>query len=89
MPSYNSIILHEIGHAIGLQHEHQNPFTKIEWNKLEVYRFFPRWLPESVDKNVIQPAARLDESFGTYIDRESLMVYELPSRCFKGPETLK
>ena len=30
------VVLHEIGHAIGLIHEHQNPLHAIHWNKAAV-----------------------------------------------------
>ena len=36
-PYGHSTALHEIGHAIGFPHEHQNPFAGIVWNEEAVY----------------------------------------------------
>ena len=32
--------LHEIGHTLGMPHEHQNPFTGIVWDEPAVYAYF-------------------------------------------------
>ncbi len=32
--------LHEIGHTLGLPHEHQNPFAGIVWDEQKVYDYF-------------------------------------------------
>src|SRR5215469_11138942 len=29
--------LHELGHVLGMEHEHQNPFAGIKWNEAAVY----------------------------------------------------
>ncbi len=29
--------LHEIGHVLGMEHEHQNPFAGIKWHEQAVY----------------------------------------------------
>ena len=29
--------LHELGHVLGMEHEHQNPFAGIKWHELAVY----------------------------------------------------
>jgi len=31
--------LHEIGHTLGLKHEHQNPYAGIVWDEEEVYAY--------------------------------------------------
>ncbi len=37
---YERVVLHEFGHALGLDHEHQSPNAKLRWNKVEVKRVF-------------------------------------------------
>jgi len=32
--------LHEIGHTLGMPHEHQNPFAGIVWDEPAVYKYF-------------------------------------------------
>ena len=33
--------LHELGHVIGMEHEHQNPFAGIKWHEQAVYDALP------------------------------------------------
>jgi len=54
---FSRLILHEFGHAIGLQHEHQHPENNIQWNKPVVYQWFLDrlgWSREVVDFNLFQ-----------------------------------
>ena len=39
-PYGRTTALHEIGHTLGLPHEHQNPFAGIVWNEQAVYDYF-------------------------------------------------
>ncbi|MBC7865712.1 MAG: hypothetical protein IAF38_22250 [Bacteroidia bacterium] len=71
--------LHEIGHAIGFQHEHQSPFSGIEWDKEAVYKEFSgppnKWSKKEINSNIIDkmPANQVK---GTAWDPKSIMEYE-------------
>jgi hypothetical protein len=71
--------LHEIGHTIGFQHEHQSPFAGIVWNTDAVYREFSgppnNWPKDQIDSNIINkiPANQLT---GSKWDPTSIMEYE-------------
>ncbi len=71
--------LHEIGHAIGFQHEHQSPFAGIVWNTQAVYEEFSgspnNWSASQIESNIInkQPANQL---LGSTWDPDSIMEYE-------------
>jgi hypothetical protein len=36
-PYGSGTALHELGHVIGMEHEHQNPFARIKWHEQAVY----------------------------------------------------
>ena len=71
--------LHEIGHTIGFQHEHQSPFAGIEWNTPAVYAAFsdaPNYWPKAqIDNNILRklPANQVK---GSAWDPKSIMQYE-------------
>ena len=84
----DGIILHEFGHAIGFQHEHQSPAStcKDEFNWDFIYRKLAAvsgWNREKVDANFKQlmlPSTRLLTSA---FDPESIMLYSLSRDYFR------
>ena len=81
-------ILHEFGHAFGLEHEHQSPESNCEHELLweQVYSELAQppnhWNKETVDHNlrVLMNAPRLRT---TAYDRQSIMHYSLPAHWFR------
>jgi hypothetical protein len=71
--------IHEIGHTIGFQHEHQSPFSGIVWDTQAVYSEFSgppnNWPKSKIDSNVINklPANKVE---GSSWDPKSIMEYE-------------
>ncbi len=65
--------------ALGLKHEHQNPYGGIKWNRTalkEYYRGPPNnWDDEKIESNVIQPAF-INQTNGVY-DPDSIMHYSI------------
>ncbi|MEJ2691522.1 MAG: M12 family metallopeptidase [Candidatus Thiodiazotropha sp.] len=80
--------LHEIGHAIGAKHEHQNPFAGIQWNRQEVYDYFSgppnSWGRSMVDRNILDTVAK-NEVEGSVWDSNSIMHYEFDAVMIDGP----
>ncbi len=81
--------LHEIGHALGFPHEHQNPNAGIEWNEETVYdtlggppNFWPR---EQTFFNMIRKITP-DEVQGSSWDPDSIMHYPLEAGFVNQPE---
>lgn len=81
--------LHEIGHALGFPHEHQNPNAGIVWNEEAVYTYFGgppnSWPRDKVFYNVlrkISPAAVQ----GSQWDKDSIMHYDFASGLIDIPE---
>lgn len=81
--------LHEIGHALGFPHEHQNPNTGIVWNEEAVYDYFgghpnywPRW---KTKHNVIRKISP-SEVDGSAWDKDSIMHYNFVSGLIRVPE---
>ena len=71
--------LHEIGHAIGLEHEHQNPYAGITWDTDAVKNYFKgppnNWGAQQIEWNILRkiPTAEVK---GTSWDPDSVMEYE-------------
>lgn len=70
--------LHEIGHALGLEHEHQNPYAGITWNTDAVKQYFrgpPNyWDVQTIEWNILRKIPP-SEVKGTNWDPDSVMEY--------------
>lgn len=75
------VVLHEMGHAIGLIHEHQNPLHAIHWNKAAVRHDLSgppnNWDDATIQHNMFD---RYDPAkvTATKVDRKSIMMYPIP-----------
>ena len=84
---FQATVLHEFGHAIGLEHEHQNPLSKckdeFDWDKIYTWLAGPpnNWSKKTVDFNmgVLNEQGLLMSSF----DKKSIMLYTFPPEYFK------
>ncbi|GHN02297.1 hypothetical protein WSM22_37860 [Cytophagales bacterium WSM2-2] len=81
--------LHEIGHTIGFQHEHQNSNSGIIWNEQAVYNEFSgppnSWPKSQIDLNIINkiPASQVQ---GSAWDPNSIMEYEFSPGLVISPK---
>ena len=80
--------LHEIGHSLGFQHEHQNPFAGIVWEEEAVYAALAQppnsWPRDKTFFNIIR---KLPEGSvqGTQWDRNSVMHYPFEAGLIRQP----
>jgi hypothetical protein len=74
-------IMHEIGHVLGMIHEHQNPNGQtISWNEDIVYKWAndtQGWDKETTFHNIIEKY-KIDEINGSDFDPKSIMLYYYP-----------
>lgn len=88
-PRPGDVSTHEIGHSLGLPHEHQSPFSGIVWNTEAVYNTFAAppnsWTKEVIDSNILD---KLDqkEVEGSLWDPDSIMEYQFEEGLILEPE---
>ncbi|WP_367847069.1 M12 family metallopeptidase [Rhodoferax sp. WC2427] len=80
--------LHEIGHTLGLEHEHQNPFSGIVWNEAAVRSYFrggPNfWQDDAINHNILNKI-NPDDVKGTKWDPDSVMEYHFGPGLIQEP----
>ncbi|CAM5359659.1 hypothetical protein SVIOM342S_01765 [Streptomyces violaceorubidus] len=88
-PGERATALHQIGHALGMLHEHQNPYAGILWDDEAVYAELAgppnHWSRERTFHNILRKLDG-DEANGPVWDPQSIMEYPFPSGLILEPE---
>ena len=82
---FERTVLHEFGHALGAEHEHQHPDARIPWDEQAVLKDFAveGVTPEFVRRNIMDKYEAADFSYSAY-DPESVMHYDVQQRHTLG-----
>jgi hypothetical protein len=87
-PYGHTTALHEIGHTLGMPHEHQSPFSGIVWDENAVYANFSgppnNWSRKAIEDNILtklQPA----QVTGSKWDVDSIMEYSFEAGLISEP----
>jgi len=80
--------LHEIGHALGMHHAHQNKNAGIEWNKDAVLKYFKGdpnyWKDPQIKSNILDDLEPGKYSASTW-DKDSCMQYSFDAGLINVP----
>jgi hypothetical protein len=88
-PYGSGTALHEIGHVLGMEHEHQNPFAGIKWHEEAVYAELGsppnNWDRQTTFHNILE---KLDprQTQGSQWDPASIMEYEFNPGLIDEPD---
>ncbi len=81
--------LHELGHVLGMEHEHQNPFAGIKWHEQAVYDSLAKppnnWDHETTFHNILEKLTSQQVQGSTW-DPDSIMEYEFEPGLIDEPE---
>lgn len=81
--------LHELGHVLGMEHEHQNPFAGIKWHEQAVYDALAKppnsWDHATTFHNILQKLTS-QQVQGSSWDPNSIMEYEFEAGLIDEPE---
>lgn len=88
-PYGRTTALHEIGHTLGMPHEHQSPFAGIVWDEDAVYAYFEgppnNWPRETTFHNVIRKLDPAQVEKGSDWDPDSIMEYAFGAGLISAP----
>ena len=83
------VAVHEIGHALGFPHEHQNPFAGIVWEEEAVYAYFGgppnNWSRQETFHNVLRKLPGMSVEGGQW-DPNSIMHYSFDAGLIREPQ---
>jgi hypothetical protein len=81
--------LHELGHVLGMEHEHQNPFAGIKWHEQVVYDSLGKppnsWDHDTTFHNILEKLSPQQVQGSTW-DPDSIMEYEFEPGLIDEPE---
>jgi hypothetical protein len=74
------VVLHEFGHALGFEHEHQNPKGGIKWKQPDAMNYYKRtmgWAEDKIEFNIFRKITGVP-ALNTAFDKNSIMLYWIP-----------
>ena len=88
-PYGHGTALHELGHVIAMEHEHQNPYAGIKWHEQAVYDALAKppnnWDHATTYHNILEKLSSQQVQGSTW-DPDSIMEYEFEPGLIDEPE---